>query len=115
GHAHSLRGASCRFLAASRHPCGRQRKTAGGNHLAAFLGYPDHSVRPDCYVLRDARTGAREWERKGAADILRPDAYPASLNEAPMAETKKNSWTIISIRDRPSTLLRSGFNSPARR
>src|SRR5260370_13194741 len=82
GHAHSLSGASCRFLATSRRPCGRQRKAAGGNRVAAFLGHPDHSVRVDCHVLHDARTGARDWEGKGAADILRPDAYPASLSEA---------------------------------
>jgi hypothetical protein len=32
--------------------------------------------------LHDARTGARDWEGKSAADILRPDADPASLSEA---------------------------------
>jgi len=71
---------------ASRRLCGRQQKATGGNGVAAFLGYPDHSARADCYVLHDARTGARDWEGKGAADILRPDACPASLSEARMAE-----------------------------
>jgi hypothetical protein len=71
---------------ASRRLCGRQQKATGGNGVAAFLGYPDHSARADCYVLHDARTGARDWEGKGAADILRPDACPASLSEALMAE-----------------------------
>ncbi len=65
------------------------RQAARGNRVATFLGHPDHSVRADCYVLHDARTGARDWEGKGAADILRPDAYPASLSEALMAEAKK--------------------------
>src|SRR6266581_2811270 len=82
-------GAPCRFLAASWRPCGRQRKIVGGNRVAAFLGHPDHSARADCHVLHDARTGARDWEGKGAADILRPDAYPASLSEALTAEAKK--------------------------
>src|SRR5438034_3040660 len=59
--------------------CGRQSKVVGGNRVAAFLGYPDHSLRADCYVLHDTRTGARDWEGKGAADILRPDARPGSL------------------------------------
>jgi hypothetical protein len=59
--------------------------------VAAFLGHPGHSVRVDCHVLHDARTGARDWEGKGAADILRPDAYPASLSEALMAEAKKTA------------------------
>ena len=59
--------------------------------MAAFLGYPDHSARADCYVLHDARTGALDWEGKGAADILRPDAYPASLNEALMAEGEEDA------------------------
>jgi hypothetical protein len=67
--------------------------------VAAFLGYPDHSARADCYVLHDARTGARDWEGKGPADILRPDAYPASLSEVPMAEAKKNGYTVISMKD----------------
>jgi hypothetical protein len=49
--------------------------------------------------LHDARTGARYREGKGAADILRPDAYPASLSEALMAEAKKNGWTVISMKD----------------
>jgi hypothetical protein len=64
-------------------------KATGGNRVAAFLGYPDHSARADCYVLHDARTGARDWEGKGAANILRPDAYPASLSEALITEAKK--------------------------
>ena len=71
-----------RFLAANRQLCRGQSKAAGGNRMAAFLGYPDHSARADYYVLHDARTGARDWEGKGAADILRPGAYPASLSEA---------------------------------
>jgi hypothetical protein len=43
--------------------------------------------------LHDARTGARDWEGKGAADILRADAHPASLSDALMAEAKKNDWS----------------------
>src|SRR6266404_7598193 len=89
GHAHSLFGAPYRFLAADWRLCGRQSKTTRGNRVAAFLGYPDHSARADCYVLHDARTGARDWQRKGPADILRTDAYPASLSEAFIAEAKK--------------------------
>src|SRR5256886_15777934 len=81
GHAHSLSGAPGRFLAATRKLCRGQRKAAVGNRLATFLGDPDHSVRADCYVLHDARTGAGDWEGKGAADILRPDAGSSSLNE----------------------------------
>src|SRR5271165_1986427 len=86
GLAHSLSGASCRFLATSRQLCGRQRKAAGGNCVAAFLGHPDHSVRIDCHVLHDARTGARDWAGKSVTDILRPSAFPANLSEALMAE-----------------------------
>src|SRR6266699_96425 len=86
---HSLSGASYRFLAADGRLCRRQSKVALGNHLASFLGYPDYSTRADCYVLHDARTGARDWEGKGAANILRPDAYPASLSDALMVEAKK--------------------------
>ncbi len=59
--------------------------------MAAFLGHSDHSVRIDSHVLHDARTGARDWEGKGATDILRPDAYPASLSETLMAEAKKTA------------------------
>jgi len=70
--------------------CRGQRKAAGGNRLATFLGDPDHSVRADCYVLHDARTGARDWERKGPADILRPDACAGSVNEA-LFEFEKNT------------------------
>ena len=33
-------------------------------------------------VLHDARAGARDRERKGPADIFRPDARPASVSEA---------------------------------
>jgi hypothetical protein len=62
--------------------CCGQSKVARGNHLAAFLGDPDHSVRPHCHVLHYARTGARDWEGKGPEDILRTDAQPASLSEA---------------------------------
>src|SRR5439155_18509057 len=80
GHAHSLSGAAYRFLAANRQLCRGQQGATGENHLAAFLGYPDHSVRPYCHVLHDARTGPRDWEGKGAADILRPDAGPGSMN-----------------------------------
>src|SRR6266568_4987376 len=57
--------------------------------------YPNHSARVDCYVLHDARTGARDWQGKGAADILRPDTYPAGLSEALMAEAKKNRWLLL--------------------
>src|SRR5260370_25988418 len=88
GHAHSLSGASSRFLATSRRPCGRQRKADGGNRVAAFLGHPDYSVRVDCHVLHDARTGARDWEGKGAADILRPDVtslFARTPNKKPAA------------------------------
>jgi hypothetical protein len=58
------------------------RAVAGQSlHLVAFLGCPDHSVRPCCHVLHDARTGARDWEGKGAEDILRTDAAAGILNE----------------------------------
>src|SRR5438093_13145169 len=76
---HSLSGASYRFLAADGRLCHRQSKVALGNHLAAFLGYPDHSLRSNRRVLHGARTGARDWERKGVADILWPDACPGSM------------------------------------
>src|SRR6266567_7074193 len=76
---HSLSGASYRFLAADGRLCRRQSKVAGGNHLAAFLGHPDHSLRPHCRVLHGARIGARDWEGKGAADILRSYARAGSL------------------------------------
>jgi len=39
--------------------------------------------------LYNARTGAGDWKGKGAADILRPDAYAAGLNEALMAQSEK--------------------------
>jgi hypothetical protein len=81
GHAHSLRGAAYRFLAANRRLRGRQQGATGENRLAAFLGYPDHSARADCYVLYDARIGARDWEGKGDADILRTDACAGSVND----------------------------------
>src|SRR5438876_816653 len=81
GHANSLSGAPYRFLAANWRLRGRQQEATGGNHVAAFLGYPDHFAGADCYVLHDARTGARDWEGKSAADILRPDAGSSSLNE----------------------------------
>jgi hypothetical protein len=55
---------------------------SGGNRVAAFLGDPDDAVHVDCHLLHDARTGARDLQGKGASDILRPDAYPASLSEA---------------------------------
>ena len=64
--------------------CCGQPKAAGRNRLAAFLGHSDHSVRADCHVLHDARTGARDREGKGAANILRADARPASVSEAPI-------------------------------
>jgi hypothetical protein len=51
--------------------------------VAAFLGHPDHAVRIDSHILHDARTGSRGREGKSAPDIFRPDAYPASLSEAP--------------------------------
>jgi hypothetical protein len=88
-HAHSLCGAAYRFLAANRQLCRGQSKVVRGNRLATFLGDPDHPVRADCYVLYDARTGAGDWKGKGAAHILRPDACPAGLNEALMAESEK--------------------------
>src|SRR5213592_79334 len=37
-------------------------------------------VRPHCHVLHDARTGARDWEGKGPADILRADACARSVS-----------------------------------
>src|SRR6266487_703117 len=77
---YSLFGTPVRFLAVDGRLCRRQSKVAVGNHLAAFLGHPDHSLRPHRRVLHDARTGARNWERKGAADILRPDASSGSMN-----------------------------------
>src|SRR5439155_22624340 len=76
---HSLSGASYRFLAADGRLCRRQSKVALGNHLAAFLRHPDHSIRPNRRVLHGARTGARDWEGKSAADILRTDARAGSL------------------------------------
>ena len=48
--------------------------------MAAFLSYPDHFTRADCYVLHDARTRARDWQGKGAADILRTNACAGSVN-----------------------------------
>ena len=68
-----------RFLARDGRLCRRQSKVAGGNHLAAFLGYPDHSLRPHRRVLHGSRAGARDRERKGDADILRADACARSL------------------------------------
>ncbi len=65
------------ILAARLAAFGREQKIARGDGVAAFLGDPDHSARVDCYVLHDARIGARHWEAKAAADILRPDAYAA--------------------------------------
>ena len=44
------------------------RKVAVANHLAAFLGHPDHSLRPHRHVLHDARAGAR---RSGENKVLR--------------------------------------------
>ena len=49
--------------------------------MAAFLGHPAHSIRPYWHVLHNARIGARDWEEKGAADILRADACPRSMND----------------------------------
>jgi hypothetical protein len=73
--------------------------------LATFLGDPDHSARADCHVLHDARTGARDWEGKGAADILRADTNPTSLSDALMAETKHEGWTVISMKDDWKTIF----------
>jgi hypothetical protein len=73
--------------------------------VAAFLGYPDHSARADCHVLHDARTGARDWEGKSAADIFRSTARPSSLSDALMAETKHESWTVISMKDDWKTIF----------
>jgi hypothetical protein len=47
--------------------------------------------------LHSARTGARDRERKGVADILRTDAYPASLTAALTAKAKKNGWTVVTV------------------
>ena len=52
------------------------QKLLGGNLLAAFLGYPDHSVHPYCHVLHDARTGPRNRQGKGSANIFRPMPAP---------------------------------------
>ena len=79
---HSLSGTPDRFLARDRQLCRRQSKVTVANHLAAFLGHPDHSLRPHRRVLHGARAGARDRKRKGDADILRPDAGPGSVNEA---------------------------------
>jgi hypothetical protein len=68
-----------RFLARDGRLCRRQSKVAVGNHLAAFLGHPDHSLCSHRRVLHGARTGARDRERKGPADILRADACAASV------------------------------------
>src|SRR5207247_2192652 len=99
GHPYSLRRASYRFLAASWQLCGRQQGAIGENRVAAFLGYPDHSARADCYVLHDVRTSGRDWEGKGDANIFLTDAYPTSLNEALMTQAKKNGWTVVSMKD----------------
>src|SRR5437762_2152573 len=80
GHAHSLRGASYRFLATDWRLCCGQSKVAGGNRVAAFLGCSDHSVRTYCHVLHDARTGARNREGKGDQNIFRPDACAGGVN-----------------------------------
>jgi hypothetical protein len=42
---------------------------------------------------------------KDAADILRSDACAASLSEAFMAETKKNGWTVIRMKDDWKTIF----------
>ena len=42
----------------------RQSKVTLRNHLAAFLGHPDHSLRPHRHVLHGARVGARRSEKK---------------------------------------------------
>jgi hypothetical protein len=54
-------------------------KAALGNHLAAFLRYSDPFIRTHRHVLHSARTGARDWEGKGAEDILRTDACAGSV------------------------------------
>src|SRR5207248_8133443 len=97
GHPYSLRRASYRFLAANRQLCGRQQGAIGENRVAAFLGYPDHSVRPHCYVLHDARTGARDWQGKGAADILRADARAGSLTNEPENLTGANRGNVLCL------------------
>jgi hypothetical protein len=68
-----------RFLAPDGRLCCRQSKVAGGNHLAAFLGHPDHSVRTHCHVLHDTRAGARHGKGKGDENILRFDARTRSV------------------------------------
>jgi hypothetical protein len=72
-----------------------QSKVVGGNHLAAFLGHPDHFVRPHCHVLHYARTGARNWEGKSAQDIFRPGACAGS--DRGNAELLKAIRQILSI------------------
>src|SRR5439155_25052307 len=95
---HSLPGTPHRFLAPDGQLCRRQSKAALGNHLAAFLGHPDHFVRSHFHVLHDARVGPRNWKGKGAADILRSDACPAGWNKALMARRRRTTG-IVSMKD----------------
>ncbi len=67
------------FWRAGGQLCRRQSKVVRGNHLAAFLGHPDHSLRPHFHVLHGARIGARHRQRKSPADILRSYARAGSL------------------------------------
>jgi len=46
------------FLARDGRLCRWQSKVAVGNRVAAFLGHPDHSLRPHRRVLHGARIGA---------------------------------------------------------
>ena len=65
----------------------RKVKNSQPNHVGTpFLSA---LTRPHRHVLHDARTGAGDWERKGPADILWPDACAGSLSETLMAEAKK--------------------------
>ena len=52
-HCHSLSGTAGRVLAGDRRFRCRQSKVALRNHLAAFLGHPDHSIRAHCHLLHD--------------------------------------------------------------
>jgi hypothetical protein len=62
----------------------------GGNRVAAFLGYPDHSARADCHVLHDARTGARDWEEKVLRIFFGPmPQHPEWKTKEPFASLLK--------------------------
>ncbi len=73
---------------------------AGNQKLLAEMVWPHFfAIQIILFVLismslYDPRTGARNWEEKGAEDILRPDAYPASLNDAFMADDYSSSRAL---------------------